>query len=79
MMLIKNLAKNGPVCVLKPRCTTNLELTCRWTRMRHSRVRFRSAAGLPLFLFLADCIINIAGSEFSAGTACKSVKKPTKS
>jgi hypothetical protein len=32
-------------------------------------VRFRSAAGLPLFLFLADCIINIAGSEFSAGTA----------
>ena len=36
--------------------------------MRHYRVRFRSAAGLPLFLFLADCIINIAEFEFSIRT-----------
>jgi hypothetical protein len=48
-------------------------------RDRDCRVRFRSAAGLPLFLFLADCIINIAGSKFSAGTrmatALKSFRK----
>jgi hypothetical protein len=68
MMPIKNPAKNGPVCVLKPCCTTNLERTCRWTKMRHSRVRFRSPAALLPALFLEDCIINIAGFEFSAGT-----------
>ena len=42
--------------------TTNLELTCRWTRMRHCRVRFRSAAALLPALFLADYTINTAGS-----------------
>jgi len=31
-------------------------------------VQFRSAAGSPLFLYLADCIINIAEFEFSIGT-----------
>ena len=36
--------------------------------MRHSRVRFRSAAALLPALFLADYTINTAGSEFSAGT-----------
>jgi hypothetical protein len=46
----------------------NLEPTCRWTKMRHSRVRFKSAAALPLFLFLADYILNISGFEFSRRT-----------
>jgi hypothetical protein len=37
-------------------------------KMRPSRVLLRSAAALLPALFLADCIINIAGFEFSKGT-----------
>lgn len=39
-------------------------------KMRPSRVLLRSAAALLPALFLADCIINIAGFEFSTGTRC---------
>jgi len=34
MMPIENLAKNGLVCVLKPRCTTTSERIGHWTKMR---------------------------------------------
>jgi hypothetical protein len=40
MMSIKNLAKNGPVGVLKPRCTTTSERIDPWIRMRRSLARF---------------------------------------
>jgi hypothetical protein len=36
MMPIKDLAKNGPVGVLKPRCTTKSERIDHWIRMRRS-------------------------------------------
>jgi len=36
--------------------TMNVERTCRWTRMPHSRVQFSSTAALPPTLFLADSI-----------------------
>jgi hypothetical protein len=39
--------------------------------MRPSGVQFRSAAALLPAVLLEDCIINIAGFEFSAGTTCK--------
>jgi hypothetical protein len=40
MMPIKNLAKNGPVGVLKPRCTTTLERIGHWIKMLRFLVRF---------------------------------------
>jgi hypothetical protein len=40
MMPIKNLAKNGPVGVLKRRCTTPSERIGRWIKTRRSLVRF---------------------------------------
>jgi hypothetical protein len=44
MMPIKNLAKNGPVGVLKPRCITASELIDPWTRMRRSAAWFSELA-----------------------------------
>jgi hypothetical protein len=40
MMPIKNLAKNGPVGVLKPRCTTTSERIGHWIRIRRSIAKF---------------------------------------
>ena len=40
MMPIKNLAKNGPVGVLKPRCTTTSERIDHWTKMRRLLAKF---------------------------------------
>jgi hypothetical protein len=40
VMPIKNLAKNGPVGVLKPRSTTTSERTGRRTKMLRSRAKF---------------------------------------
>jgi hypothetical protein len=41
MMPIKNLAKNGPVGVLKPRCTTTSERIDPWIRMRRSLAKIQ--------------------------------------
>jgi hypothetical protein len=41
MMTIKNLAKSGPVGVLKPRCTTRYERICPWRRMRRHHAPFK--------------------------------------
>jgi len=38
MMPIKNLAKNGPVGVLKPRCTTTLERIGHWISRPAQRI-----------------------------------------
>src|SRR5260221_3641708 len=40
MMPIKNLAKNGPVGVLKPRCITTSERISRWAKMHQFLARF---------------------------------------
>jgi hypothetical protein len=47
----------------------NAERTCPWTKMRQARAKSRSTAALPFSPFWVDYIINIAGFEFSVGTA----------
>jgi hypothetical protein len=46
----------------------NAELIYPWAKMRHARAQSRSAAALPLIPFSVDCVMNIAGFEFSIGT-----------
>jgi hypothetical protein len=57
MMPIKNLAKNGPVGVLKRRCITRFARTFQSTRTRRRRERYMPLVEFCLSHFLADFII----------------------
>jgi hypothetical protein len=57
MMPIKNLAKNDPVGVLKPRCITRLARTFRSTRTRRRREQYMPLVAFCLRHFSADFII----------------------
>src|ERR1700731_3047552 len=67
MMPIKNLAKNGPVGVLKPRCITRLAPTFQSTRTRRRRERYMPLVALCLRHFLADFIICMCEFDFRQG------------
>jgi hypothetical protein len=64
MMPIKNLAKNGPVGVLKPRCTTRLARTFQSTRTRRRREQYMPLVAFCLRHFLADFIICMCEFDF---------------
>ena len=80
MMPIKNLAKNGPVGVLKPRCITRLARTFRSTRTRRRRERYMPLVAFYLSHFLADFIICICVFDFRQAlpwnAACFRMKQP---
>jgi hypothetical protein len=67
MMPIKNLAKNGPVGVLKPRCITRLARTFRSTRTRHRREQYMPLVAFCLRHFSADFIICTCEFKLRAG------------
>ena len=64
MMPIKNLAKNGPVGVLKPRCITRLARTFQSTRTHRRRERYMPLVAFCLSHFLADFIICMCVFDF---------------
>jgi hypothetical protein len=64
MMPIKNLAKNGPVGVLKPRCITRLARTFQSTRTRRRREQYMPLVAFCLSHFLADFIICMCEFDF---------------
>ena len=64
MMPIKNLAKKGPVGVLKPRCITRLARTFRSTRTRRRREPYIPLVAFCLRHFLADFIICMCEFDF---------------
>ena len=64
MMPIKNLAKNGPVGVLKRCCTTRLARTCRSTRTRRCREQYVPLVAFWLRQFSADSIICMCEFDF---------------
>ena len=69
MMPIKNLAKNGPVGVLKPRCITWLARTFRSTRTRRRREPHIPLVAFCLRHFLADFIICMCEFDSDRHTA----------
>jgi hypothetical protein len=69
MMPIKNLAKDGPVGVLKRCCTTPSERIGLCTGMRRSLARFSGPASLVHAPSWADFTTTTAGFEFSVHTA----------
>ncbi len=64
MMPIKNLAKNGPVGVLKPRCTTARARIYPWRRMRRSRAPSNGLGRFFAAQFSAGCTTNMSGFDF---------------
>jgi hypothetical protein len=69
MMPIKNLAKKGPVGVLKPRCITRLARTFRSTRTRRRREPYIPLVALCLRHFLADFIFCMCEFDFRQAQA----------
>jgi hypothetical protein len=69
MMPIKNLAKNGPVGVLKPRCITASERIGHWTKTRQPFARFSGPEASNPSPSLADSIAITSGFRFSVHTA----------
>src|SRR6202035_92914 len=61
MMPIKNLAKNGPVGVLKRCCTMGPARIYPWRKMRRSRAPSIAPGTFFVAQSWADCITNIAG------------------
>jgi hypothetical protein len=70
MMPIKNLAKNGPVGVLKPRCITLLARTFQSTRTRRRREQYMALIVFCLRHFLADFIICTCEFDFRQAQLC---------
>jgi hypothetical protein len=68
MMVIKNLAKNGPVGVLKPRCTTTSEHIDHWTKMRRLLARSSELEASNRSPSSADSITAMRGYRFSLHT-----------
>jgi hypothetical protein len=71
MMPIKNLAKNGPVGVLKPRCITRLARTFQSTRTRRRREQYMPLVASCLSHFLADFIICMCEFDFRQAPVAK--------
>src|ERR1700760_2280548 len=69
MMPIKNLAKNDPVGVLKPRCTMAPARISPWRRMPRSRVPSNGPGRFFAAQFSAACTTNMSAFDFSTGTA----------
>jgi hypothetical protein len=67
MMPIKNLAKNGPVGVLKRCCITRLARTFQSTRTRRCREQYMPLVALCPRHFLADSIICMRVFETGTG------------
>jgi hypothetical protein len=61
MMPIKNLAKNGPVGVLKPRCTMGPARIYPWRKMHRSRAPSIAPGTFFVAQPWADCITNMPG------------------
>jgi hypothetical protein len=69
MMPIKNLARNGPVGVLKPRCTTTSERIDHWTKMRRSLAKFSESEASNHTPSSADFTTTTPELKFSVHTA----------
>jgi hypothetical protein len=72
MMPIKNLAKNGPVGVLKPRCTMARARIYPWTRMRRSRAPSNGLGRFFAAQFSAGCTTNMSGFDFRQAQGLRS-------
>ena len=68
MMAITHFAKNGPVGVLKPRCTTTSERIGHWRKIRLSLVRFSGPDASNRIPSSADSITTMPGFKFSVRT-----------
>jgi hypothetical protein len=67
-MPIKNLAKNGPVGVLKPRCIMRHGHTWSWIKMRPFLAQFSEPVWSGHLPSRAAFIINTSGVRFSVHT-----------
>jgi hypothetical protein len=74
MMPIKNLANNGPVGVLKPRCITRLARTFQSTRTRRRREQYMPLVAFCLRHFLADFIICMCEFDFRQAQASDGIR-----
>jgi hypothetical protein len=63
MMPIKNLAKNGPVGVLKRCCTMGLARIYPWRKMHRSHVPPRQRDAFCAARSWVDCITNMLGLD----------------
>jgi hypothetical protein len=68
MISIKNLTKNGPVGVLKRRCTLKSERIDPWTRMLRSLAKFSESEASNHTSSLADFTITTPDPKFSVHT-----------
>src|ERR1700722_6500837 len=68
MMPIKNLAKNGPVGVLKPRCITTSERIGHWTKTRRFLAWFSRRESSVHTRYLVDFTITTSGFRFLVHT-----------
>src|SRR3984893_17396721 len=74
MMPIKNLAKNGPVGVLKPRCTMGPARIYPWRKMRRSRAPSIAPGTFFVAQSWADCITNMAGFNLRQAQAALNLR-----
>jgi hypothetical protein len=63
---IQELAKTGPVGVIKLGCTTAFEHIVHWMKMRQSLARFSVPESSPQIRSLADFIVTTSEFKFSA-------------